>query len=274
MHISVEPRDDHAVLHLRGEFDTYYVPALQKEIDDVVKAGILRIVLNLRLVKFINSTALGSIIKASKALNAKGGKLVISRPSAFCRDILEKVGLDRVVGVFDSDEAAAASFTKAAPAKAAPGADPAEEESSSVLFAPVDEARIEHFLSQSKIIVKTPLTKEKPASAWSGAGRMSALDEQGLRFTWNGGHTGLSPFAMAQLLSIGTEWKVKFRLPLLQRGYCEAVATVTEVEERPDGVKVAANFKAIDDTTRKAIAQYATDLAFLKEELRRATDKR
>ncbi len=84
MHISVEPRDDHAVLHLRGEFDTYYVPALQKEIDDVVKAGIVRIVLNLRLVKFINSTALGSIIKASKALNAKGGKLVISRPSAFC----------------------------------------------------------------------------------------------------------------------------------------------------------------------------------------------
>ncbi len=274
MHISVEPRDDHAVLHLRGEFDTYYVPALQKEIDDVVKAGILRIVLNLRLVKFINSTALGSIIKASKALNAKGGKLVISRPSAFCRDILEKVGLDRVVGVFDSDEAAAASFTKATPAKAATGGDPAEEESSSVLFAPVDEARIEHFLSQSKIIVKVPVSKDKPASAWSGAGRMSALDEQGLRFTWNGGHTGLSPFAMAQLLSIGTEWKVKFRLPLLQRGYCEAVATVTEVEERPDGVKVAANFKAIDDTTRKAIAQYATDLAFLKEELRRATDKR
>jgi len=273
MHISVEPRDDHAVLHLRGEFDTYYVPLLQKEIDDLVKAGIVRVVLNLRLVKFINSTALGSIIKASKALQAKQGKLAISRPSAFCRDILEKVGLDRVVGVYDSDEAAAASFAKAAPAKAAATDDPAEE-SSSVLFTPVDEARIEHFLSQSQVIVKAPITKEKHATAWSGAGRMSALDERGLRFTWNGGHTGLSPFAMAQLLSIGTEWKVKFRLPLLQRGYCEAVATVTEVEERPDGVKVAAEFKAIDDTTRKAIQQYATDLAFLKEELRRATDKR
>jgi anti-anti-sigma factor len=274
MHISVEPRDDHAILHLRGEFDTYYVPTLQKEIDDVVKAGVVRVVLNLRLVKFINSTALGSIIKASKALNAKQGKLVISRPSAFCRDILEKVGLDRVVGVFESDEAAAASFGKPTPAaKAAPSEDPAEE-SSSVLFAPVDESRIEHFLSQSQVLVKTPITKDKPASAWSGAGRMSALDERGMRFTWNGGHTGLSPFAMAQLLSIGTEWKVKFRLPLLQRGYCEAVSVVTEVEERPDGVKVAANFKAIDDVTRKAIAQYATDLAFLKEELRRATDKR
>jgi hypothetical protein len=78
---------------------------------------------------------------------------------------------------------------------------------------------------------------------------------------------------MAQMLSIGTEWKVKFRLPLLQRGYCEAVAVVGEVEERPDGVKGGANFKAIDDTTKKAIQQYAKDLAFRKEELRRATDR-
>jgi anti-anti-sigma factor len=273
MHISVEPRDDHAILHLRGEFDTYYVPHLQKEIDDLAKAGILRVVLNLRLVKFINSTALGAIIKASKGLSAKQGKLVISRPSAFCRDILEKVGLDRVVNVFDSDEAAVASFAQAQPSRAKSAEDPSEE-SSSVLFAPVDESRTEHFLTQSQVIVKNPITREKPASAWSGAGRMSALDEHGLRFTWNGGQTGLSPFAMAQFLAIGTEWKVKFRLPLLQRGYCEAVATVGEVEERADGVKVGAQFKAIDDTTRKAIQQYASDLAFLKDELRRATDKR
>ena len=274
MHISVEPREDHAILHLRGEFDTYYVPLLQKEIDDLVKAGIVRVVLNLRLVKFINSTALGAIIKASKSLAPKQGKLALSRPSAFCRDIIEKVGLDRVVGVFDTDEAAVESFDKGrvAPKAAAPE-DPADE-SSSVLFTPLDEARIQHFLTQSQLIVKAPMSKDKPASAWSGAGRMSALDEHGMRFTWNGGHTGLSPFAMAQMLSIGTEWKVKFRLPLLQRGYCEAVAVVGEVEERPEGVKVGASFKAIDDTTKKAIQQYAKDLAFLKDELRRATDKK
>jgi anti-anti-sigma factor len=271
MHISVEPSDDHAILHLRGEFDTYYVPLLQKEIDDLAKAGIVRVVLNLRLVKFINSTALGAIIKASKGLGTKSGKLALSRPSAFCRDIIEKVGLDRVVGVYDSDEAAVESFDKTL-AKPKAAAEETPEESSSVLFTPVEEARIAHFLTQSQLIVKAPMSKEK-TSAWSGAGRMSALDEHGMRFTWNGGHTGLSPFAMAQMLSIGTEWKVKFRLPLLQRGYCEAVAVVGEVEERPDGVKVGANFKAIDDTTKKAIQQYAKDLAFLKEELRRATDR-
>jgi anti-anti-sigma factor len=272
MHISVEPRDDYAVLHLRGEFDTYYVPMLQQEIDALIKAGIVRVVLNLRLVKFINSTALGAMIKASKLLHAKNGKLVISRPSTFCRDIIEKVGLDRVVTVYDSDEDAAASFAETKTKKAAAHDQEFAENSSSVLFTPVDEARIEHFLSHSKRIVKAPITKEKSDSVWSGAGRMLALDAKSLRFTWNGGSSELSPFAMSQMLSIGTEWKVKFRLPLLKKGYCEAVCTINEVEERPDGVKVGATFSAIDNATRDAIKQYASDMQFLKEELRKATD--
>jgi hypothetical protein len=78
---------------------------------------------------------------------------------------------------------------------------------------------------------------------------------------------------MGQFLSIGTDWKVKFRLPLLQRGYCEASCTIHEVEERPEGVKVGATFKAIDTATRDAIKQYANDMAFLKDELKKATDK-
>lgn len=272
MHISVEPREDHAILHLRGEFDTYYVPMLQQEIDALAKAGITRVILNLRLVKFINSTALGAMIKASKLLQAKGGKLVIARPSAFCRDIIEKVGLDRVVTVFDGDEEAAASFVQMKSKKPHAHEEEFEENSSTVLFTAVDEARMEHFVSQSQRIVKAPITKEKSASNWSGAGRMSALDAKGLRFTWSGGSTDFSPFKMAQLLAIGTEWKVKFRLPLLQRGYCEAVCVISEVEERPDGVKVQATFKAIDNATRDAIKQYANDMAFLKDELRKATD--
>src|SRR5690242_14344943 len=150
MHISVEPRDDFAILHLRGEFDTYYVPLLQNEIEALGKAGIHRVVLNLRLVKFINSTALGAIIKSSKMLAAKGGKLVVSRPSAFCRDIFEKVGLDRVVGVFATDEEASdyllAGTTKHAKTQEAHH----DEQHSTVLFSPLDVSRIEHFLPEDK----------------------------------------------------------------------------------------------------------------------------
>jgi len=102
---------------------------------------------------------------------------------------------------------------------------------------------------------------------------MSGLDADGVRFTWGGGQTGLSPFEMGQLLALGTDLRVKFRLPLLQRGHCEAVVTIDEVEERPDGVKIGAGFSEIDDETRDAVQQWAADMSFLKKELRQATEK-
>jgi hypothetical protein len=100
---------------------------------------------------------------------------------------------------------------------------------------------------------------------------MSSLDERGLHFTWNGGDTGLDAFAMGQLLSIGIELKVKFRLPLFQSGYCEALAVISEVEERDNGVKIGAAFSKIDDKTLAAVRQYSADMKFLKDELRKAT---
>jgi len=271
MHITVEPSENHAILHLRGEFDTYYCPMLQEEIDGVMKAGVLHVVLNLRLVKFINSTALGAIIKASKALSAAGGKLAISRPSAFCKDIIEKVGLDRVVSVYGSDEEAVEGFslTKETPE---PASDVNwEEDKSSVLFTLEDLDRLAHFIPEVK--AKNPVHGHAFGRNWSGVGRMAGLDENGLRFTWNGGNTDLTSFDMGQMLAVGTRLSVKFRLPLLQRGYCEAAVDVDVLEERAEGVKVGAVFCEIDDETRDAVRQYASDMAFLKEELRKATDQ-
>jgi len=274
MQVTVEPRDNFTILHLRGEFDTFYCALLQKEIDGLIASGVKRVALNMRLVKFINSTALGAIIKASKGLSAKGGKLVISRPSVFCKDIMEKVGLDRVVPMFDSDEAAgAALFADRKDAGKGKGVEELEDDTS-VLFAPTDAKRVEHYIPEN---VRTTLSNPvhgQDASNWRGIGRMLALDAESLRFTWNGGNTGLTPFEMGQMLSLGTDLTIKFRLPLLKKGHCEARVTVSEVEERPDGVKLAATFTELEPETRAAVKQYATDMAFLKKELRSATEKR
>jgi len=271
MHITAEPLENYAILHLRGEFDTYYCPALQKEVDELQRAGVNNVVLNLRLVKFINSTALGAIIKANKALVKAGGKLVIARPSSFCKDIIEKVGLDRVVPVFGSDEEAGQSFGAESVDAADNSESVFEEDESSVLFAPVDAGRIEHFVTQSKTQTN-PVHGHSFGKKWSGVGRMSALDTEKLTFTWSGGSTDLDPFAMSQFLAIGTEWKVKFRLPLLQRGYCEAVMTISEIEERSDGIKIVSSFSEVSAEIRDAIHQYSADLAYLKDELKKATE--
>ena len=273
MQITVEPADNFTILHLRGEFDTFYCPLLQKEIDGLVAAGVHHVALNLRLVKFINSTALGAIIKASKTLKSQGGMLVISRPSSFCRDIIEKLGLDRIVPIYDTDEAAGKALLEdrgeAAGGASEDGGDGLEDETT-ILFSPSDPARTEHFI-QNRGGTTNPVHGHSFGSKWRGVGRMSALDADTLHFTWNGGNTGMSPFEMGQMLALGTDLNVKFRLPLLQKGHCEAKVTVSELEERPDGVKLGARFVEIEPETRQAVQQYAADLAFLKKELRQAT---
>ncbi len=273
MQITAEPREDFTVLHLRGEFDTFYCPLLQKEIDGLIAAGVKGIVLNLRLVKFINSTALGAVIKASRVLTTHGGKLAISRPSKFCRDIIEKVGLDRVVPIHDTDEDAGTAVLEEHRRPARGPAGVAIEDETAILFTPRDPARVEHFIpEEQRAGQRSPLQGQDLGTSWRGVGRMSALDAEGLRFVWNGGTTGLTPFEMGQMLSLGTELDVKFRLPLLQRGHCEAVVTIQEVEERPDGVKLRTSFSELDKETQNAIAQYAKDMAYLKKELRKATE--
>ena len=77
MKIDKSLQDDYAILTLKGEFDTFYCPALMQEVETLVERGINHLVLDMRLVKFINSTALGAVIKAHKHT---------SRPSTFSSD--------------------------------------------------------------------------------------------------------------------------------------------------------------------------------------------
>ena len=63
-------------------------------------------VVNLRLVRFIDSTGMASILEAARALQGAGGGIAISQPSDFCKEILLKLGLDQIVPIAASDEEA------------------------------------------------------------------------------------------------------------------------------------------------------------------------
>lgn len=268
MRITVEPGEISTTLHLRGEFDIFYCAMLEKEIASLVAAGVNRVILNLRLVSFINSTALGAIFKTSKTLKDAGGQLVIARPSPFCNDIIHKIGLDRVVPIFESDEAARAALRGNEPA-------PSREDETSILFSPREAQRVELYIPAEQCHPDARLELgPSSSSSWWGVGRMSALNETGLRFTWNGGTSGLTPFEMGQMLAMGTDMNVKFRLPLSPEQYCEAIVSITRVEERADGIKIGVAFTEIEPAMREALRRHAEALAFLKKELSRSTHSR
>src|SRR4051812_37907217 len=102
--------DDVAVLGLVGDFDSFVCPPLTEEIDNLLGLGLNKGVLNMRYLRFINSTALGCLVKTKKVLEGKGGDMVIANPSQFARTIMSTLGLSDIIKVFPTEESALEHF--------------------------------------------------------------------------------------------------------------------------------------------------------------------
>ena len=275
MKIAIEPRDGYTALHLQGEFDRIHCPFFLETIDEQVERDHSHIVLDLRLLRFLNSTAMGALVKAARILEGEGGKMAISAPPGFCRNVIENVGLSRVIPIFDTVIGAARHLKGLDPAPDPQDDSMFEEDRTAVLFSPVDQSRLSQYVS-GDAAKPNPLHGHSFGRAWRGVGQAEDLDTDGMDFTWNGGRTGLTGPQMAEFLAPGVELQVKFRLPLLQRGLQQAVLTVDTVSVEAEGreplVRLRGTFADLDPKVRHAVAQYVSDMAALKDELGGATD--
>ncbi len=249
MKIDTTTFDGYTILNLKGEFDTFYCPRFQEEVEEMVGRGVNLLILNMRLVKFINSTALGAVIKAHKRCKAEGGDLVISRPSPFVKDIVKKLGIDSLVPMFDDEEAATRHVIKALNARLLTADAPVDEEAVLVSFP--DETRSKQLGGRNSVV-----------------GKMSNVDGERLQFTWSGAGYGISRDQAKQLFFKGGQLDLKFQVKLFKKGFFEVAAKVAEVvESGDDEVKVTANYTSIPDHDREALAQFASDMSFLKRQI-------
>ncbi|MCA8972409.1 MAG: STAS domain-containing protein [Planctomycetes bacterium] len=239
-----------AELRLRGEFDTFYAPKLQEEIDSLISSGTTWVILNLRLVKFINSTALGAIIKANKRMRAEGGELVIAQPSAFAKEVLTQIGIDRVVPMFDDVEAAQEHLMSRMFDDETPGV----IGESNVLFEFADSERIDIMGGRR-----------------TGLGTVLSVDHERIKFSWDGGGRGLGKQQIEQLFAKGLPLKTKFKVKLCKKDYFHVDSIIERSEAREEdgtwGVVATAGFQELSDADSLALAQFADDLDYLKKQL-------
>src|SRR5688572_32986574 len=90
-----------ACLALTGDFDAFAANPFLEQVEAIVQSGTVNVVVNLRLVLFINSTAVGSLIKARKRVRGLGGDLVFSEPSARVKETFDLLGLGQLIKIFE-----------------------------------------------------------------------------------------------------------------------------------------------------------------------------
>jgi anti-anti-sigma factor len=249
MKIDKSLHDDYAVLTLKGEFDTFYCPALQQEVEALVERGICHLVLDLRLVKFINSTALGAVIKTHKRCRAEGGDLVVAQPSNFVRDVIRKVGIDKLISMYDTEAEATKAIIKHLNQQELAGEAPVDHEKVMVNFP--DETR-NKMLGGKKTLL----------------GIMSNVDGHKAQFTWNGSKNGINADQARQLFFKDSELHLKFQVKMIKKSFFDVIGKVSSSEATSDGgVKVTVGFTTVADADRTALDQFATDMAYLKHQL-------
>ncbi len=111
MELNVETRDNVTHAAMTGRLDMAGAEAVDQEFTaQVVEPG-LPAVVDLSGLEFLSSMGIALLLRSARALNRKGGLLVLSRPTDTVHEVLTIAGLDRVVPLV-ADEAAALALIR------------------------------------------------------------------------------------------------------------------------------------------------------------------
>ena len=110
--VETTERDGVNVLTLRGEIDVYTAPQLRQTIVDLVDGGATKIVVDMRMVEFLDSTGLGVLVEGLRRIKSKDGDLSIVATQDKILKIFDITGLNRAFSLHASVEEAMAGASK------------------------------------------------------------------------------------------------------------------------------------------------------------------
>jgi anti-anti-sigma factor len=241
MDILSNAEDGILTLTLVGSFDTTEVEKFQAFVEGAIDEQNFKISVNVGQMTFINSTALGSLIRAQKRLNQYGGDLAIEELSGFPASVFKTLGIDRKIKCFDA-------HTDSIEYLESVGAEGVGVEGEQhVGF---------QFLDTEQLGVAGDDVR---------VGVMRQIGEYGIIFGWE----NLDDLDVDTMFQAGARLKLGFELPLyLESHVFEAEATVTTAEITAGGrVTVQAKFTSLSDVERRAIQRFVKDMRYLQGEL-------
>ncbi len=242
MQIDRKVAGDANILSFSGDFDAFNLPKISEKLDALIQTGIVKLVFNLKNLKFINSSALGYLIKTQKRLKELDGELMLSEPSKFFQSTVATLGLDQVFKIFATDEEAVMHGTGSGEAK-----------TTKIEGVPVDEK----LLGSTSMFFRL-LDDPKAGMA---VGKILSIYEDGPTFKYpvDADKIKIDPFE----LSIGRKIWIKFRQPFLEKERffeMEAeIAMAVDLDDKSGASKYRLRYTKIDPTDRKTLEQFVRD---------------
>jgi len=99
-----------SVIRVVGRIDANTVAQFEDKLKEYVETDHLHLVFEADATTFLNSSGVRVLISAQKALKPRGGRLVIAQPSERVTEVLQIAGLESVIPVYPTTEAAVGAF--------------------------------------------------------------------------------------------------------------------------------------------------------------------
>jgi anti-anti-sigma factor len=100
------PGSDGVLLTLEGTLDMYASPDLKRRLDAITGARMRRIVLDLGLVDFVDSSGLAALVSTQRRMRRVEGRLQLANLTRRVRDVFELMQLSPLFEIHDSVEEA------------------------------------------------------------------------------------------------------------------------------------------------------------------------
>jgi anti-anti-sigma factor len=105
----IRGRDNAKLIHFVGDLDATNVETVLEKIINLLNDGIVRLVVDFKQLRYVNSTGLGILLHFSKSAKEKGGCFKIANINENVYEIIEIIGATSLLEIYDDlDEAVVA----------------------------------------------------------------------------------------------------------------------------------------------------------------------
>jgi anti-sigma B factor antagonist len=110
--VQIAPRQasGSVIFDISGDIDLANSPAMRKVLlGEIREKRTPKVLLNLKNVRYIDSSGIASLVEGLKASRDSGGRLILFGLSSSVREVMELSRLQKIFEIYDSEEQAIAS---------------------------------------------------------------------------------------------------------------------------------------------------------------------
>jgi len=112
LRVDIEDRGDHVVvIRTGGEIDAATADTLATAVSGALGDGYQKVLVDFTQVTFIDSTGLGVLVKSHRSAAAAGAVFAVVHPTPQTRKLIRVLGLDQLLNIYESHDAALADLT-------------------------------------------------------------------------------------------------------------------------------------------------------------------